>query len=130
MNVKRISGDASSFNNSANLTANAISLEEQPADVGNSALSLVHSKAWWMEEPRPLLNCHEQAAEAWPDLAEPKTAEEGAQLIKIAIRTEKLGIIQAGRVYHAIRSKLLHGEYGRMWKLEAALRPASSPRTV
>ncbi len=59
----------------------------------------------------------------------PDSAEEWAPLLTMACRANKQGIIGKGRVFHAAKSRLDHGEWSRIWRLANKKdRPPTSKR--
>src|SRR6266567_3959188 len=57
----------------------------------------------------------------------PDSAEGGARLLKRALRAKKKNIIGIGRLFHAVKSVLGHGEWSRVWELQA--KPERPPIT-
>ena len=59
----------------------------------------------------------------------PKSAEEWASVLKMAWRAQTTTIIAVARFFHAAKTGLSPGEWGRIWRLPKTQRPPRTKRT-
>lgn len=87
--------------------------------------SLTHDGSTLIAETLPLEMEHPASPGDSPPF--PKSAEEGAILLKMACCAEKMTILGVARVFFVTKSNLAYGEWERMWKLK--LKPERPPRS-
>ena len=67
--------------------------------------------------------------EAAESLPLPTSAEEWGAILKMALRAGTSSILSIGRLFHAAKSNLVHGEWSRIWRLKRSERPPGTKRT-